>query len=74
VPVVVPAIRSLGAAWRCQSPSRLKTILVVDDDASLRTVIRMVLEQNGYAVSEAAARLKRWLNWISYGPMSSSPT
>lgn len=29
-------------------------ILVVEDDASLRTVIRLVLEQEGYEIAEAA--------------------
>jgi CheY-like chemotaxis protein len=33
--------------------SRLKAVLVVEDDQSLRVVIRMILENAGYAVSEA---------------------
>ncbi len=32
----------------------MATILVVEDDPSLRVVIRLVLEQNGYQVDEAA--------------------
>lgn len=31
----------------------MKTILVVDDSASLRTVIRMTLEKEGYTILEA---------------------
>lgn len=41
------------ASWSERRGNDLKTILVVEDDASLRSVIRLVLESRGYAVNLA---------------------
>jgi len=38
--------------------SRLKTILIVDDSASLRAVVKLTLERAGYAVLEAGDGLQ----------------
>jgi CheY-like chemotaxis protein len=40
--------------WKVPPPSRAATILIIEDDELLRTMIARVLRRNGYTTSEAA--------------------
>jgi two-component system, OmpR family, alkaline phosphatase synthesis response regulator PhoP len=46
-------------AWRCTQRGRqgdsMQKVLVVDDNADLRAIIRRLLEKNGFTVTEAAS-------------------
>lgn len=41
-----------------RAPNALPTVLVVDDEAPIRQVVRRVLEEDGYQVSEASNGLE----------------
>lgn len=54
-----------------QKPSE---ILVVDDDARIRQLIGIMLEAEGYKLSQAANGRRRWNGWRSSRPTSSCST
>lgn len=55
LPRILPKLLPFGCALENLGMTSSKSILIADDDSGLRTALRTLLEQEGYAVEESAA-------------------
>ena len=73
--ILIPAAASARSALELPAPLPTSpahgeaTILLVEDDASLRAVLRRVLEEDGYRVHTARSGLEALREWPNYVPM-----
>jgi CheY-like chemotaxis protein len=49
------SIRTLAAASKDNGGMPLRSVLIVDDDASIRTMVRTVLQRGGFEVEEVGS-------------------